>query len=148
MIDTLVVFGAGGDLTARLLLPAVAALHESGALGPDFRFVGSGEQAWTTAEFRARVGRDDLPLDYRQADVTDPAAVAAVLEGLGPSVVYLALPTRLMLGAVQAIRAFGLGAGQPYRGRETLWRRHRRRGDPQRGAGRTRYLPGSITCWP
>lgn len=125
MIDTLVVFGAGGDLTRRLLLPAVAVLHAAGDLGPDFRLIGSGEQDWTTADFDDHVRRrlaahapavqDCLAgvVHYRRADVTDPTDVAAVLDLSGgrPVAVYLALPTRLMLGAVQALQAHGLPAG-------------------------------------
>ena len=41
MISRMVIFGATGDLTARLLLPAVAQLVESNALPSDIRILGS-----------------------------------------------------------------------------------------------------------
>jgi glucose-6-phosphate 1-dehydrogenase len=132
-MDTLVVFGASGDLTDRLLLPALAALQANGALSRDFRLIGAGQEPWSTDEFtsRARRGlaeyapavadadRDTLValLRYRQADVTDAGDVAAVLEvartesGPGPIAVYLALPTQLLLAAVQALSACRLPAG-------------------------------------
>jgi glucose-6-phosphate 1-dehydrogenase len=133
VIQTLIVFGATGDLCGRLLLPAVAALRSSGALGDGFRFVGVGQQDWSVEEFTAHArGRlsDHAPglsaadrdlllaeVMYRRADVTNPADVAGVLDfvrddfGTSPLVVYLALPTQLMLGAVRAIAAHGLPAG-------------------------------------
>lgn len=133
VIDTLVVFGASGDLTGRFLLPAVAALRSAGPLGADLRFIGAAHQAWSAddfagharrrlsehAPFVAAADRDALVanLRYRQADVTDPADVAAVLDlaltesEQGPVAVYLSLPTQLMLDAVRAVRAQGLPAG-------------------------------------
>lgn len=131
MTATLVVLGATGDLAGRLLLPALAELRASGALDPDVRFVGAGQQDWSTDEFRAHVRqrlaehapgvagahRDTLVagLQYRRADVTDPTDVAAVLDlardGSGPVLVYLALPTWLLLGAVRAVQAVGLPPG-------------------------------------
>ena len=127
--NTLVVLGATGDLAGRLLLPAVASLRAAGGIPPDFRVVGAGHQSWTADEFAGHVRRrltahaPGVPeadrealaagLDYRQAEVTDPADVAAVLAVAGhdPCVVYLALPTQLMLGAVRALASCGLPAG-------------------------------------
>ena len=37
---TLVIFGASGDLTRRLLAPAIAHLLRDGAISPDFAIVG------------------------------------------------------------------------------------------------------------
>ncbi|MEO9139460.1 MAG: glucose-6-phosphate dehydrogenase [Jatrophihabitans sp.] len=133
MIETLVIFGAGGDLTGRFLLPAVAALLGAGELSPDFRLVGSGDQDWDAADFAEHVrdrlsahaqhvepaARDSLiaALRYRRADVSVAAEMAAVLDlacaeaGSGPVVVYLALPTQLMLAAVRGVNVRGLPAG-------------------------------------
>ena len=36
MIQRMVVFGASGDLTSRLLMPAIAQLTEAGLLPPGF----------------------------------------------------------------------------------------------------------------
>ncbi len=48
----LVVFGASGDLTARKLLPALAALSEHGALPAGFSVVGVARTDWSDDEFR------------------------------------------------------------------------------------------------
>ena len=48
----LVVFGASGDLTARKLLPALAALAEHDALPDRFAVVGVARTEWTDDEFR------------------------------------------------------------------------------------------------
>ena len=42
---TLVIFGASGDLTRRLLAPAIAHLNRDGALSPGFAIVGIGALA-------------------------------------------------------------------------------------------------------
>ena len=132
-MKTLIVLGATGDLAGRLLLPAVAAMRAAGSLGRDFRCVGVGQQDWSPEEFtthaRARLSlhapevsaadRDGFlaGVTYRQADVTDPDDVAAVLDfvhdevAAGPVTVYLALPTQLLLGAVQAVQSHGLPFG-------------------------------------
>jgi glucose-6-phosphate 1-dehydrogenase len=141
MINTLVVFGATGDLTGRLLLPAVAALYAAGDLDSTFQFIGAAHQSWTEDEFKTHARRRleqhapmiaarDLDglfagMRYRRADVTDPASVTDVL-GLAGAVagtgaqskygqagiaVYLALPTQLQLSAAQALRACQLPTG-------------------------------------
>ena len=48
----LVVFGASGDLTARKLLPAIAALCDHGALSESFTVVGVARTQWTDEEFQ------------------------------------------------------------------------------------------------
>ncbi len=42
MIKRLVIFGATGDLTARYLLPGIAALHDAGLLPEGFALTCSG----------------------------------------------------------------------------------------------------------
>ena len=42
MIERLAIFGATGDLTARYLLPGLAALQADGQLGGRFRLTGAG----------------------------------------------------------------------------------------------------------
>ncbi len=127
MIHRLVIFGATGDLTARYLLPGLAALRAAGDLGDDFRLVGASQEGWSSAEFQrwAAAGLErhagHLPAaarqavvaasSYHQADVTDPASVAAVIAGDGPVAAYLALPPRIFPAAVSALGAAGLPAG-------------------------------------
>ena len=60
----LVVFGASGDLTARKLLPALAALHRHGALPDGFAVVGVARTEWSDDDFRrtaAEAGGADDP---------------------------------------------------------------------------------------
>lgn len=127
MINTLVILGAGGDLTARSLLPAVASLLAAGRLGPDFRVLGAGPQDWTDEDFAEHVrdrvsaharhvdgaARNELvgALSWRRADVTAANEVAGVIAGDEPVVVYLALPTQVMLAALRALAARGLPTG-------------------------------------
>jgi glucose-6-phosphate 1-dehydrogenase len=124
MIGRLAIFGATGDLTGRYLLPGLAALREAGHLGDDFRLTGAAREGWDTAEFQrwaaGQLSRNagHLPAStrdaivsasrYRQADVTDPASVAAVIEGEGPVAAYLALPPAVFPAAVSALHDAGL----------------------------------------
>ncbi len=48
----LVIFGASGDLTARKILPALAALAERGRLSDRFTVVGVARTEWSDEEFR------------------------------------------------------------------------------------------------
>ncbi len=49
---TLVIFGASGDLTRRLLAPAIAHLNRDGAISPEFAIVGIGRTAYSDDAFR------------------------------------------------------------------------------------------------
>jgi glucose-6-phosphate 1-dehydrogenase len=127
MIERLVIFGATGDLTARYLLPGLAALWAAGRLGDGFELIGAGREDWDSAEFHrwatAQLDRHaaELPTSarqavvssssYRRADVTDPAVVAAVIAGDGPVAAYLALPPAVFPAAVAALHAADLPAG-------------------------------------
>jgi len=56
MIQRLAILGATGDLTARYLLPGLAALRAAGELGDDFRLVAVGRKNWSENEvIKARV---------------------------------------------------------------------------------------------
>ncbi len=50
---TLVLFGASGDLTKRMVMPAIFRLARRGLLAPDFRLIGYARTRLTDAEFRA-----------------------------------------------------------------------------------------------
>lgn len=131
MISRLLVLGASGDLTGRYLLPALAALGQSGALPEDFELVGGATRDWDDNAFRefaaerlrahapdvAEADLDSLlaRLRYRVVDVADPASVAEAVaaasgEGVSPVAVYLALPVQLVGPAVAALEAAGLPA--------------------------------------
>ena len=55
MIERMVLFGASGDLTSRLLMPAVAQLAEAGLLPQPFTIVGSAISDWSSEEFRQHI---------------------------------------------------------------------------------------------
>ncbi|HZI67287.1 MAG TPA: glucose-6-phosphate dehydrogenase [Thermoanaerobaculia bacterium] len=88
---TLVIFGASGDLTRRLLAPAIAHLYRDGAISPDFAVVGLARTPYDDGEFRRRLeegakeftpttqGRPgELPgiVRYIAGDFGDPALYA------------------------------------------------------------------------
>jgi glucose-6-phosphate 1-dehydrogenase len=123
MIQRLAILGATGDLTARYLLPGLAALRAAGKLGDDFRLVAVGREDWSEDVFRrwaaAQLDRHaaELPTTakqtvvtasrYHQADVTDPSSMAAVVAGREPFAAYLALPPSVFPGAVSALHSAG-----------------------------------------
>ena len=127
MINRLAIFGATGDLTARYLLPAIAALRATGKTGDAFQLIAAGRDDWSSSQFRdwadAQLAwqAEDLPATiraavaspatYRQADVTDPASVAGVIAGDEPVACYLALPPAVFPAAVSALHDAGLPAG-------------------------------------
>ena len=58
MIERMVLFGASGDLTSRLLMPAVAQLAEAGLLPPGFTVLGSANTDWSTEDFRQHIASE------------------------------------------------------------------------------------------
>lgn len=123
MIRKLAILGATGDLTARYLLPAFAALHRAGELGEDFQLIAVGRDDWTDETFRnwveAQLERHapKLPATvkrtvaatsrYHRADVTDPSRMTAVMQGTEALAAYLALPPSVFPGAVRALHRAG-----------------------------------------
>jgi glucose-6-phosphate 1-dehydrogenase len=115
----LVIVGASGDLTKRLLMPAVYNLACDGLLPEAFAIVGMGREPMTTAEFRnqqrAEIGRFktrvtlderrwqwlESRLHYTGGEFNDPAAfarlkalvddVAAASGAAGNTLLYLAI---------------------------------------------------------
>jgi glucose-6-phosphate 1-dehydrogenase len=55
---TMVIFGAGGDLTKRLLIPAIYNLAVGKLLGEKFALVGVSIEPYTTEQFREQVTKD------------------------------------------------------------------------------------------
>jgi len=127
MFRKIILFGASGDLTARLWMPAIAQLAAGGLLPDRLQILGAAREAWTGAAFRDRMAaalaehaghlsekiRKQVVemLDYRPADVTVPADVQAVIgETHEPTLVYLALPTFLLDQAFHSLGIAGLDA--------------------------------------
>ncbi|MEU9320488.1 glucose-6-phosphate dehydrogenase [Streptomyces sp. NPDC048295] len=127
MINRLAVFGATGDLTARFLLPALAALQAAGHLGDQLQLTGASREDWDTERYRQWIAdqldrhggsspsgaREAIAASarYLRADATDPADVAAAIAGDGPVAVYLALPPAIFPRVVTALHEAGLPKG-------------------------------------
>jgi glucose-6-phosphate 1-dehydrogenase len=134
---TVVVLGAGGDLTARKLMPALFHLAQHGLLDPTTRVIGVARNPMEDASFRAAMRRavsrsDEISgfrdrdwrgfagrLQYVAGDLADPATYAAVrrrletaeggaARGEGGRLFYLALPPRVFPTAVEHLRTSGL----------------------------------------
>jgi glucose-6-phosphate 1-dehydrogenase len=127
MIQRLVIFGATGDLTARYLLPGLAALRAAGELGDEFELIASAREDWDDQQFRDwAAGRLDRYAEavpgaeraavvaasrYQQADIGDPDNIAAVIGADQPVAAYPALPPAVFPAAVCGMHEAGLPAG-------------------------------------
>lgn len=124
-IGTLIIFGASGDLTKRLLLPGLGELIESGR-AKDLNVIGVGRDSMSTASWRARVqksfaagGADGSAAKavaqrakYRKADVTNVDDLTSILgESDGPPALYFALPPHITAAATEALAKMELPKG-------------------------------------
>ena len=75
----LVLFGATGDLTRRMLLPSLYALHEDGLIAPDLRIVGTARSALDDEGWRAQAAE---AIAERLPDAHDPETLRAFLQRL------------------------------------------------------------------
>lgn len=64
---TIVIFGASGDLTKRMVMPAIFRLVRRGLLSPEFRLIGYARTKLTDDEFRTRM-RTALLRDPQEGD--------------------------------------------------------------------------------
>jgi glucose-6-phosphate 1-dehydrogenase len=119
MIERMVLFGASGDLTSRLLMPAMAQLGEAELLPPAFTIVGSANSDWSSEDFRQHIAgaleehstvapttRDAVVrrLSFQPADVTQPEEVSRLIGDDHPdTLVYLALPPALLTSVLPAL---------------------------------------------
>jgi glucose-6-phosphate 1-dehydrogenase len=100
-VSRLLLFGATGDLSQRMLLPSLYNLHADGLLPPDLRIVGTARSAHSDGEFRGIVN-DSLArflppgrpvafeverflarISYRALDVTHPDEFADLASAVG-----------------------------------------------------------------
>ena len=127
MRRTLVILGGTGDLTGRLLLPALAQLERTSALD-DVGFLAVSQPAWDDDAYRSWA-RDRLAehagdqpdgvreslagrLRYRPGDVTSADDLRTALAAVeGPPTLYLALPNVLFRPTIEALGAVGLPPG-------------------------------------
>lgn len=123
---TLLILGASGDLATRLLLPGIGSLLSRDHTRK-LRIIGADRAELTREEFSRRLrtaltagGAGTNAVDaqltasaYHQLDVTDPKALAAMLEGLDSSgpVLYFALPPAVTEAACRALTADMLPPG-------------------------------------
>jgi glucose-6-phosphate 1-dehydrogenase len=144
----MVIFGAAGDLTRRLLVPALRELARSGCLPTQFRLVGVATGERTTGQWLAELAgastgqeeQDDAAwswlaqrMSYVRADLHDPQsfrALASHLEALdadagtaGNYLFYLAIPDHLFATAIAGLGAAGLTREGMTRERGTRFRR-------------------------
>ena len=78
----MVIFGASGDLTKRLLMPALYNLHRDGLLPPAFAVVGTAREELSSDAFRERMSQDIRAFNTRKD--FDPRA----WDGLGARLHY------------------------------------------------------------
>jgi len=94
---TLVIFGASGDLTRRLLAPAIAHLARDGAISTDFAIIGIARSPYTDQEFRAYLAggaREHTPaIQGRPGDL--PAVVRYLSGDFNDADLYARLETTL-----------------------------------------------------
>jgi glucose-6-phosphate 1-dehydrogenase len=131
----MVIFGASGDLTKRMLIPALYNLAKKNLLPKDFALVGFALEAWSEDEYRQRVHNDlrefggapehcafcDWLIErvyYRSGDFHDPKVYAELKTLLGEiekkhgthgnCLYYLAIPPSLIGEIVKQLGAAGL----------------------------------------
>ncbi|WP_223622131.1 glucose-6-phosphate dehydrogenase [Microbacterium sp. EST19A] len=119
---TLVIFGAGGDLAARLLLPALGQLllREPSRV---VHVVGADREDWTDADLEAVVRKSfatmkaeeaasRVEVTYRKTDITRPDDLRALLEECtGQVALYFAVPPSIAAASVDAMTPEMLPAG-------------------------------------
>jgi glucose-6-phosphate 1-dehydrogenase len=133
---TLVIFGAGGDLASRKLIPAVYNLLLAGLLPDPMRVIGVARRhdvhsfrktAREAIEAHSRTGFDEDPwealeprLEVVQGDFGDPELFKTLAErlerddarlGITQRVFYLAVAPRFFAQIAKALAAVGLGSG-------------------------------------
>ena len=121
-VKTLLILGASGDLTGRLLLPGLARLVAAGR-AEGLALAGAGSDPWTPAEWTERLtssfaaaaesarpaGRKALKeladaSGYHQLDVTAPGQLGALLARLeAPVAIYFALPPAVSQKACEVL---------------------------------------------
>ncbi|HEY1751390.1 MAG TPA: glucose-6-phosphate dehydrogenase [Caulobacteraceae bacterium] len=128
-IERLVIFGATGDLAARMLIPSLYFLDLDHLLPAELKILGSARTQMERDKFVDYVrgvlakrpeGLDDAAwarfsarLDYRAADVTNAKGMKAVAEHVGdkPTIFYLALSPSIYGAVCRTLDESGLACG-------------------------------------
>jgi glucose-6-phosphate 1-dehydrogenase len=126
--QTLLLFGATGDLAQRMLLPSLCALHADGLLDAELRVIGTARSPMSDGEFRnlARAAVEKyLPaerrgsmadflnrLHYQQLDVTQadhfPALAQSIGGGCERLAIFLSTAPSLFETTIEGLEAAGL----------------------------------------
>jgi glucose-6-phosphate 1-dehydrogenase len=125
--DALVILGAGGDLAAKMIYPALLGLARLGRLAVPV--IGVGRAGWDTARFvahvresvEARIRGDDAAFDalglrlrYVDGDLRDATTMRKLRQAMGAAqrpLYYLAIPPDLFAPAAEGITGNGSVAG-------------------------------------
>jgi glucose-6-phosphate 1-dehydrogenase len=113
-VTTLIIFGATGDLTSRLLLPALGQLLTN---EPDrhVRLIGAGIEDWSDADLQKVAQKsfatsdseqclERMDISYRKTDITKTAELKALLKGLtGHVALYFAVPPAVAAASCEAL---------------------------------------------
>lgn len=125
MTQTLLILGAGGDLTARLLLPGLGALL-AGGQSEGLLLVGSDRDDWDDETWRKRVADsfaaanavgpevDEVTTStrYLRADATDEGDLRRLLDACPePLILYFALPPAVTIEACRVLTRLRLPEG-------------------------------------
>ncbi|WP_328477926.1 glucose-6-phosphate dehydrogenase [Actinoplanes sp. NBC_00393] len=118
--QTLIILGASGDLTARLLLPGLGALLATGQV-PGLSLIGAARDDWDDARWRRRVQEsfgEGVATEvagaarYLPADVTEAGDLRRVLDAAtGPVAIFFALPPAITARACDALAEVDLPEG-------------------------------------
>jgi glucose-6-phosphate 1-dehydrogenase len=124
-IGTLLILGASGDLTGRLLLPGLATLQAS-ERGRPLKLIGAGMEKFSSAQWHARVKQSfkaakvtghlvtatEKDSEYVQGDVTDPDVLRDLFDRCqGTPAIYFALPPAVTARVCEALREVDLPEG-------------------------------------
>jgi glucose-6-phosphate 1-dehydrogenase len=124
-IGSLVILGAGGDLTKRLLLPGLGQLLDSDR-GYEIQLLGVGFDPMTNAEWQSRVRQSfkdggassarskavAKASRYLQADVSKPDDLQRILDAAtGVPALYFALPPHVTIAACASLEKVKLPKG-------------------------------------
>jgi glucose-6-phosphate 1-dehydrogenase len=125
-IESLVLLGASGDLSGRLLLPAFGQLLDREESRRDVVLVGAGSEDWDADAWRDRVKTSFESGDvsdetlksvldttrYEQADVTSVEDLKSLIDSCPPApAIYFALPPSVTVAACAALQQVSLPEG-------------------------------------
>jgi glucose-6-phosphate 1-dehydrogenase len=123
--QTLVILGASGDLSARLLLPGLGKLLATGA-GEGLTLLGSGTEDWDDERWRERVADSFADADasgghvqkvaegarYLQSDLTEEGDLRRLFGACeGAAILYFALPPAVTEKACEVLTRLGVPSG-------------------------------------